>query len=429
MNETDFNRGLFQYLDDSPTPFHATKNLADMFAAAGYQMLDEAAAWTLEPRGKYCLTRGGSSFIAFTLGDSAPSDSGIRMVGSHTDSPCLKLKPNAAFKAQGYWQFGVEVYGGVLLNPWFDRDLSLAGRVSLRHGDGRLSDRLIDFKRAVATIPSLAIHLDRDANEERKINRQTYLPPVVCIAEENGAFDLSATILEQLKTTKPGLEDAEVAAFELSLYPAEKAAYVGLREEFIASARLDNLLSCYASARALLDNSEPGNNLIVCNDHEEVGSGSAVGARGTFLRSVVERLTATNEDFARTIALSLLVSTDNAHGVHPNFADRHDKEHLPILNGGPAIKVNSNQSYASTSETIGLFKQACRSARVQTQTFVSRADMACGSTIGPLTAATIGVRTVDVGVPTFAMHSIRELAGSADPHALYRALGCVFARS
>lgn len=424
MDERAFNEDLLDYLDNSPTPFHATHNLATAFEQAGFIRLDEAAAWSFEAGGRYFLTRGDSSLVAFTLAGD-PAQTGVRMVGSHTDSPCLKLKPNAAFKAHGYWQLGVEVYGGVLLNPWFDRDLSLAGQVSIRHGDGRIEQRLIDFARPIATIPSLAIHLDREANENRAINKQTYLPAIVC--RDDVAFDLVETLNEQLRASDPGLANSEITAFELSLYPVEKAAIVGLREEFIASARLDNLLSCYVSARALLDLETPATALIVCNDHEEVGSGSAVGARGPFLRSILERLTATSENYARTIAQSMLVSTDNAHGIHPNFSDRHDAQHAPVLNGGPAIKVNSNQAYASTNETIALFKQACSTAGVPVQSFVARADMGCGSTIGPLTATALGVRTVDVGVPTFAMHSIRELAGARDPHALYRALGCFFA--
>jgi aspartyl aminopeptidase len=188
------------------------------------------------------------------------------------------------------------------------------------------------------------------------------------------------------------------------------------------------LLSCYVGVRALLEADDSVNCLVVCNDHEEVGSGSAIGARGTFLRSVIERLTESNEGFARAIAKSMFISTDNAHGVHPNFADSHDKQHGPILNAGPAIKINSNQAYASTSETAGIFKQACAAVGVPVQSFVSRADIACGSTIGPLTATALGVKTVDVGVPTFAMHSIRELAGSADAYSLYQALGWCFGR-
>ncbi len=426
MDDRAFNEDLLDYLDSSPTPFHATRNLAGALEQAGFSRLDEAATWSTEAGGRYFLTRGDSSLIAFTLADDLPR-TGIRLLGSHTDSPCLKLKPNAPFKAHGYWQLGVEVYGGVLLNPWFDRDLSLAGQVSIRHADGRIEQRLVDFARAIAIVPSLAIHLDREANENRTINKQTYLPAIVC--RDDAEFDLYEVLYDQLRAADPALADCEIAAFDLSLYPMEKAAIVGLHEDFIASARLDNLLSCYVGVRALLDHSAPTSALIVCNDHEEVGSGSVVGARGPFLRSVLERLTATSEAYARTIARSVLVSTDNAHGIHPNFPDRHDGEHAPVLNGGPAIKVNSNQAYASTNETVAMFKHACIEAQVPVQSFVARTDMGCGSTIGPHTATALGVRTVDVGVPTFAMHSIRELAGARDPHALYQALKCFLAQT
>ncbi len=424
MTDKTFNPDLLQFLNDSPTAFHATANIAKALREAKFVELDEGAAWSIATPGKYFVTRGDSSIIAFSLGSEPVAEAGLQMVGSHTDSPCLKLKPNAAFKANGYWQLGVEVYGGVLLNPWFDRDLSIAGRVTLRTSSGESINRLIDFEQAVAVIPSLAIHLDREANKKREINNQTYLPPIACLADTE--FNLEQMITDRLQKSDPELSEANVAAFELSLYPTEPAAVIGIRDQFIASARLDNLLSCYVSLHALLEASSTSNCLIVCNDHEEVGSGSAVGARGTFLRSIIERLTKSSEDFARTIAKSILISTDNAHGVHPNFADSHDKQHGPLLNGGPVIKINSNQAYASTSETSAIFKQACSAAGIPVQSFVSRADMACGSTIGPLTATTLGVRTVDVGVPTFAMHSIRELAGSEDAYSLYRALRWIF---
>lgn len=421
MSQQEFNRGLCKFLDGSPTPFHAVSNLSATLLASGFRPLDESAAWKLKPGNGYFVTRNGSSLITFRVGKQSPVTTGLRLVGAHTDSPCLKVKPSPEIKSHGYWQLGVEVYGGALLNPWFDRDLSLAGRVTLRQASGALLNRLIDFETAVACIPSLAIHLDRQANESRTINKQTYLPALVACAEGQD-FSLKQAILERLAGTEPELEDAEVLDFELSFYDLQRAAQVGLRQEFIAAARLDNLLSCYCGLRALVDAETGGNQVLVCNDHEEVGSGSTVGARGTFLRSVVERLTGSGEDYSRAIANSLLVSTDNAHGVHPNFPERHDGNHGPLLNGGPAIKVNHNQSYASNSETVGIFKDVCARAKVKTQTFVTRGDMPCGSTIGPLTATTLGVRTVDVGVPTFAMHSIRELAGSADAAALHRAL-------
>ena len=424
MTDHSFNTGLLEFLDRSPTPYHAAKNISDLLRAAGFVELDEASVWHDDMRGRYFVLRGDSSLIAFSLGSDAVADTGLQMVGSHTDSPCLKLKPNAAYEAHGYRQLGVEVYGGALLNPWFDRDLSLAGRVSLRRDDGSLVQRLIDFQRPIAIIPSLAIHLDREANESRAINKQTYLPAVICMAST--PFDLNAEIVGVLAKDEPDLAGSTVLAADLSLYPIEPARLIGLRDKFIASARLDNLLSCYVSARALIDVTSERNCLIVCNDHEEVGSGSAIGARGTFLRSVVERLAGSNENFARAVANSYLVSADNAHGIHPNFADRHDQQHGPLLNGGPAIKFNSEQAYASNSETAARFKQVCVAAGVEVQDFVSRTDMRCGSTIGPLTATTLGVKTVDVGVPTFAMHSTRELAGSEDAHALYRALSELF---
>jgi aspartyl aminopeptidase len=424
MATETFNDDLLRFLDDSPTPFHAVANLRGRLTAAGFVELRETESWALSQPCNYFVVRGGSSLVAFSLGANSVVEQGLQMIGSHTDSPCLKLKPNAAFKANGYWQLGVEVYGGVLLNPWFDRDLSLAGRVTLRRGNGELIERLVDFQRAVAIIPSLAIHLDRQANEQRSINAQTYLPAIVALDSE--PFDLDGEILKQLTCDDEPLLDAEVVSTDLSLYPCEKAGYVGLRNEFIASARLDNLLSCFVGVRTLIDTKSELNRLIVCNDHEEVGSNSVVGASGTLLKSVIERLAKTNEAYSRTIGNSTLVSTDNAHGVHPNFSDRHDSQHLPTLNAGPAIKVNSNQAYASNSNTVSIFKQACRRADVTAQSFVSRADVRCGSTIGPLTATVLGVQTVDVGVPTFAMHSIRELAGSEDAYSLYLALGCFF---
>lgn len=420
-----FNAELLNFLQRSPTPFHAVAVMREFLLAADFTELDEAEAWQIAPRGRYFVTRNNSSLIAFRTAKRALAMDGLRMVGAHTDSPCLKLKPNTAVESVGYVKFGVEVYGGVLLNPWFDRDLSLAGRVTLRDKRGVLLSRLIDCQRPLAIIPSLAIHLDREANDGRAINKQTMLPPVLGLAGEQ-PFDLPALIKQELKKQDPGLARAEVLDFELSFYGTQAPAMVGVNEEFIASARLDNLLSCYTGLKALLDSKADTAQLLITSDHEEVGSNSAAGARGNFLKSVLERLAGTDEDYGRMIARSLLVSTDNAHGIHPNFADKHDHRHGPLLNRGPVVKVNSNQSYATNSESAALFKHAAALAKVAVQAFVTRTDLGCGSTIGPLTAAGLGVRTVDVGVPTFAMHSIRELAGADDAHSLYRTLLALF---
>ena len=427
MDQTDFNAGLLDFLDAAPTPFHAVARSRRLLDTAGFTALDERDAWQLAPGGRYSVTRNGSALIAFVLGDTSLVDAGIRMVGAHSDSPCLKVKPQPELKSQGYWQLGIEVYGGALLNPWFDRDLGLAGRVTLRHAEGGLSSRLIDLREPLAVIPSLAIHLDREANEKRTINKQTHLPAVLArVQGADDTFDLRQALLQRLAADEPTLATATLLDYELAFYDLQAAALVGWRREFIASARLDNLLSCYTALAALIHCPARENRLVVLNDHEEIGSGSAAGARGTFLRTVLERLSGGGEAQARAMARSLLVSTDNAHGVHPNYADKHDTNHGPVLNGGPALKVNHNQSYASNSETAAIFRDACARAGVPLQTFVARGDMGCGSTIGPITAAVLGVRTVDVGVPTFAMHSIRELAGRDDAWSLLQALGVCF---
>lgn len=421
MSKSSFNRALGEFIDASPTPFHACTNMREQLLQAGYEALDEADAWQLERGGRYLVTRNESSLIAFHLGAGPVADDGLRMMGAHTDSPCLKLKPNAVTEQGGYIKFGVEVYGGVLLNPWFDRDLSLAGRITLVQRDGRLHSTLIDLRCAIAMIPSLAIHLDREANNKRNINAQTMLPPIVGLSGKGG-FKLQELLTEHLKAHNRLNDGDKIVDFELSLYSVQGLSSVGVKDEFIASARLDNLLSCYAGLRALLDAPKGHGRLLVCNDHEEVGSGSSAGARGNFLRSVLGRIAGDDETYARMIARSMLVSTDNAHGVHPNFSNRHDAQHGPLLNGGPVIKVNSNQSYATNSETAAVVRQAALAAKVPLQSFVVRTDMGCGSTIGPLSAAVLGVRTVDVGVATFGMHSIRELAGSDDGIALAKLL-------
>ena len=429
MNQTEFNAGLLGYIDASPTPFHAVVAASQLLLAQGYTALDEREAWQLAPGGRYFVTRNGSSLIAFTLGEETLATSGVRIIGAHTDSPCLKVKPRPEIKSQAYWQLGIEVYGGALLNPWFDRDLGLAGRVTLRDAAGRLVSRLVDIREPVACIPSLAIHLDREANDKRSINKQTHLPAIVARAGDGEDFDLRRELLARLAVDEPALAGGAVLDWELALFDLQPAAFVGWRREFIAAARIDNLLSCYTALAALCHGEGSGNRLVVLNDHEEVGSGSAAGARGTFLRAVLERLSGGGEAHARAMARSLLVSTDNAHGVHPNYADKHDANHGPKLNAGPVLKINHNQSYASNSETAAVFREACARAGVPLQSFVARGDMGCGSTIGPITAAVLGVRTVDVGVPTFAMHSIRELAGREDAWSLKQALEACFALS
>ncbi len=427
MQDSEFIDGLLTFLQASPTPFHALEQMTAILDKHGFHRLNEADAWGLSSEttatGKFYVTRNESSIVAFTLG-SDPVENGFRMVGAHTDSPCLKVKPNPEMTKNGYFQLGVEVYGGALLNPWFDRDLSLAGRVNYVTPSGDVGSVLIDFEQAIATIPSLAIHLDREANEKRTVNKQKDIPPILMKLPEgnNTPPDFRDILLRLIAKQDPNLNIEKVLDYELSFYDVQAPAVIGLHQDFVASARLDNLLSCYTELMALLKASEKQNCLMVCNDHEEVGSMSSSGAQGNFLKSVLDRLFSTAENASRAMDQSMMISVDNAHGIHPNYADKHDENHGPILNQGPVIKINANQRYASNSETSAAFRYICEEADVPVQSFVVRSDMACGSTIGPITASEIGVRAIDVGVPSFAMHSIRELAGRWDAFYLYRAL-------
>ncbi len=415
MNKQDFNEGLLGFLDASPTPFHATQNMAMMFENAGFVKLDEVQKWELEAGKKYYVTRNDSSVIAFTY---PKNDSAYLMVGAHTDSPNLKLKPNAVIKEHGVVKFGVEPYGGLLLNPWFDRDLSLAGRVSYLDGENNLKSALINAQKPLAIVPSLAIHLDDKANKERTVNKQTDMCPILSTNED---FELDAFLEWQLD--KVGVQNVkEIYANELSFYDTQKASYVGLRDDFIASARLDNLLSCYVGMLALCSVGDEKPMLFIASDHEEVGSETTSGAGGSFLEATLKRMFGDYEEYVQMVRSSLMISADNAHAIHPNFPSKHDAKHAPYINKGVVIKVNANQRYASNSETIAKFMRVAKELELPLQEFVTRSDMGCGSTIGPITATRIGVDTIDIGLPTYAMHSIRELAGSDDAHSLYKIL-------
>jgi aspartyl aminopeptidase len=418
---------LLSFLQRSPTPFHAASNLVELLKQSGFSMLAESDEWHLQRGGRYVVTRNDSSLIAFVIGRDDPVQTGVHFAGAHTDSPCLKIKPNPELQRSGYFQLGVEVYGGALLNPWFDRDLSLAGRVTFLGADGALGNALIDFKKPVAVIPSLAIHLDRDVNSSRSVNAQTQLPPVLMCHAEKVTPTFRALLLAQLHA-QPGYEHArEVLDYEISCYDTQPPALLGIEQEFITSARLDNLLSCFVGVRALLAADGQRSAMMICTDHEEVGSASTAGAQGTFLQSVLRRIAGTHENYVRMVDRSMLISCDNAHGIHPNFSDKHDSNHGPLLNQGPVIKINANQRYATNSETAAQFRQLCRQVDAPVQSFVVRTDMACGSTIGPIAATETGVKTVDVGVPQWAMHSIRETAGSRDCWYLFRILQQFFA--
>ena len=413
MNKQDFNEGLLGFLDASPTPFHATLNMAMMFENAGFEKLEEIQKWQLQEGKKYYVTRNDSSIIAFTYPKTRRD---YVMVGSHSDSPNLKLKPSPVIKEHGVVKFGVESYGGLLLNPWFDRDLSLAGRVSYLDAQGDIQSALIDVQKKLAYIPSLAIHLDDKANKERTVNKQTDICPILSTNED---FEFDEFVKWQLE--KIGVKDAkEIYAHELSFYDTQKASFVGLRDDFITSARLDNLLSCYVGMLSICSVTSDTPVLFIASDHEEVGSESTSGAGGSFLENTLHRMFDDYEAYVSMVRSSIMISADNAHAIHPNYPSKHDPQHAPHINKGAVIKVNANQRYASNANTIARFKHAAKEASQPLQEFVTRSDMGCGSTIGPITATRIGVETIDIGLPTWAMHSIREVCGSEDAHSLYQ---------
>ena len=419
-DELTFIEEMQIFLSISPTPYHAVKKLSELFEAVGFEALDETQNWRLKPNGKYYVVRDGSSIAAFTSPSKAAAKHGIRIVGAHTDSPCLKLNPNIFLEKSSYDCLSVEVYGSPLLRTWFDRELSIAGQVYCRDESGTICTNLVDVEVPVAIIPSIAIHLERDANTTQAIDPAKHLNPLFCVGHGKDAIrKFLLNMLEDNQSVDDPEQGHSVVSFDLSLYDICPAQFFGVSVEFLASARIDNLVSCYAAARALTKAESDVMNVLVCNDHEEVGSVSDRGARGPFLTSILERTVGLDPKILRR---SLMVSTDGAHGVHPNYPHKHEDSHKPILNNGIVVKHNVNQRYATSAQSAAEFKDICDKIGIQTQEFVSRNDMPCGTTIGPLIASELGVRTVDIGVPQLAMHSIRETAGVFDIEDLHLVL-------
>jgi len=403
---------LMAFLKEAVTPFHAVSAMESRLTAAGFREVTQFDGQDMEPGQGYFLTRQGSSLVALRTGEGSPKE-GLRLVGAHTDSPNLSIKPNPVKGRDGCVQLGVDVYGGALLNPWFDRDLAMAGRVTVLTADECLESVLFDSMRPVAIVPSLAIHLDREANNQRTVNPQKDVVPVVMLGDP-AAFDLKKWLVEQLAERDPRWQGSRVMDYELSLYDTQAPGLVGIDNALIASARLDNLLSCFAGLSALIDADDAQWSMLVATDHEEVGSASTVGAQGPMLMDALSGLVSETQHNSRLRLQSWMLSVDNAHAVHPNYVDRHDEQHGPKLGQGPVIKVNRNQRYATNADGAARLRLLAERAGVDIQSFVMRADLACGSTIGPITATETGIPTTDLGVPTLAMHSIRELASAAD---------------
>ncbi|MCW2509439.1 MAG: apeB [Modestobacter sp.] len=412
---------LRAFIDASPSPFHAVAELARRLTGAGFTELAEADSWAVRPGGAHFVVRHGS-LIAFRVGSAPLAEAGMRLVGAHTDSPTFKVRPHNDVRQAGYRLVGVEPYGGGLWHTWLDRELTVAGRVALRGG----GTALVRLPGAPLRLPSLAIHLDRSVREGLKLDPQRDLVPM-------WSRDLSSEAgFTAAVAAAAGVGAEDVVGHDLVLADTQPAARTGADGTWVAAPRLDDQACCHSGLTALI--AAPAGartQVLVCNDHEEVGSGSMSGARGSFLEDVVRRLvTGTDagdpQALPRTIAQSRLVSADMAHAVHPTRYDRHEPAHQPQLGGGPVLKVNANQAYATDAASGGWFAERCAEASVPVQWFVTRADLPSGSTIGPLTATRLGIPTVDVGAPMLAMHSCRELASALDVPLMVDALTACF---
>jgi aspartyl aminopeptidase len=414
MNAPDLSvsRRVAGLLDASPTPYHAVATAAEELIGAGFTELGPGDS--MSARGRAFVRRGGA-LVAWAVGDHHEAGSGFRVIGAHTDSPNLRIKAQPDSGGPAWHQLGVEVYGSALLNSWLDRDLGLAGRVAVRDGDGiRLS--LVRDDRPLLRIPQLAIHLDRGLDEKGLLlNRQRHMVPIWAASGDAPSFAAHLAMLLEV-------DEDQVVSWDMMTHDLTDAALTGLDEQFLASGRIDNLLSSFVGLDALLAAAEslgPRIPVLCLFDHEEVGSVSTTGAASPLLSDILDRIGAALgsdlEDRAQSRADSLVVSADGAHATHPNYEDRHDPDHRIEVNGGPVLKLNANQRYATDAATAALFTLSCEVAGVPMQRFVNRTDLACGSTIGPLSAGRLGIPVVDAGCAQLAMHSAREMAGSHDP--------------
>ena len=426
---TTKNEDLLAFLEASPTPYHAVDAAAARLRTAGFKPLAEHEAWDELGAGRYYVESEGSALLAFVLGDGPVA--GFRIVGAHTDSPNLRLKPKPEYTKEGYLQLGVEVYGGVLLNSWLDRDLGLAGRALVRReagSKGSVEARLVRLDRPRLRVPQLAIHLDREVNDKGLLlNKQEHLAPVLGL-KSSGEADVRALVAEAL-----GVAAADVVHLDLMLYDTLAPATGGAHDELLFSARLDNLAMCHAGVSALVLAAEAAGEcapVLALFDHEEVGSQSATGAESNLLPRALERISRRKgrgfDEHARGLARSLCLSADMAHAVHPNYESRHEPRHKPVLNGGPVLKVNAQQRYATSARTATIVEELCRQQQIPLQHYVNRTDLPCGSTIGPITSTLLGVPTADVGNPMLSMHSCREMAGVDDPAQMERLMSAFF---
>jgi aspartyl aminopeptidase len=420
-------QNLLDFIDASPSPWHAVKSVESQLTAFQFVKLDETVKWDLQPGGRYYVIRDDSSIIFFVRGQKPLVETGFKIIGAHTDSPGLRIKPNAASGMDGLLRLSVEVYGGPIIATFTDRDLSLAGRISYKNDQNDIVSLLVKFDRPLLRLPNLAIHMNRAVNEEGlKLHKQNELPLILSVLAEEC---LPQACFSELLQQQSEIDAERILSWDLAVCDTQKGVFWGASNEFYADSQLDNLASCHAALQALLDDAVLENeNTLVCAffDHEEIGSESNKGADGSFLTDVLQRIALASEthseDFARASAQSFMISADMAHAYQPNFPLAYDPDHKVAVNKGPVIKVNANHRYSTDSVSQAMFVDWCEQAGVPYQKYSHRSDLACGSTIGPITSARLGIRSVDVGNPLWAMHSIRESAGVLDHGYLIRAM-------
>ena len=409
---------LVDFLYDSPSACHGVKATQKILDKNGFVEIKETDKWDLQAKGKYYVIKNDSALIAFEVGTGDIEETGFRLIGAHTDVPGFRIKPNPQMISEGkYVKLNTEVYGGPILHTWYDRPLSIAGKVSLK-GSSPLKPetRLVNINKPLLIIPSLAIHMNREVNEGFKINRQVDTLPLLGLINDKLEKEdyLMNIISEELQVNKE-----DILNFELGLYEYERGSLIGMNEELISSGRFDDLWMVFAGIKALVDSREnAATKVMICIDNEEIGSLTAEGANSTLLNNILERIALglgkDREGYYRTLANSIMISADLAHAVHPNLGDKHDPTNRPVLEGGPVLKIAASGSYSTDSFNGAVFAGVCEAAGVPFQKFVNRSDVRGGTTIGPVTAANLTIPVIDMGAPVLGMHSIRELASVKD---------------
>ena len=412
----DLTQNLINFIDHSPTMFHATSCCTRILEDNGFTHLMAHKPWEITVGGKYYTTLNDSSVIAFIVNSDNIEEEGFKIIGTHSDAPGFRIKPNSEMTSQNYITLNTEGYGGAILSTWFDRPLSIAGRVALKSSDLlHPTTRLVDLNRPLLTIPSLAIHMNREVNNGVKMNKQKDTLPVLTYTNE----PVDVSLITELLAEALGVDASDILDADLYLYPYEKSLCVGLKEEFISAPRLDDLSMAYSGLHAILNNtSKKGISMFVCYDNEEIGSHTKQGADSPYLIRTIERilLALGKEREALFMALdrSFMLSGDVAHLAHPNYMEKSDPTNKVLPGNGPCIKVNANFSYTTDSDSFAVFAGICKAHNIPYQIFVNRSDERGGSTIGPIAASHLGIRSVDIGTPMLAMHSARELMAKAD---------------